>query len=243
MTLSGSGDPADAGGNAIMATDARAVRFSTARGFGRGYDPVEVDQFVVHCAAALDSLTAQLTAARAEIGQLHDRLGRDGPDGAVGQAVSVLSTAQQTADGILARARQQRDRVDSEAADVMQRARMTAADVQREAERRARQVTQDATRRAAALEQQAPARAARLTATADAAQHEIDRETTHLQTVRDAGRAQLEEFVDGILDRVADQFGRANPLAAQAAIAARHRVANGARSRQAPAGRGRRGPA
>src|SRR5664279_4165741 len=240
MTLSGSGDPTDAAGNAVTATDVRAVRFAAARGFGRGYDPAEVDQFVVHCAAALGSLTAQLTAARAKIGQLHDRLG---PDGAVGQAVSVLSTAQQTADGILARARQQRDRVDSEAADVMQRARMTAADVQREAERRARQVTQDATRRAAALEQQATARAARLTATADTAQHEIDRETTHLQAVRDAGRAQLEEFVDGILDRVADQFGRANPLAAQAAIAARHRVANGARSRQAPAGRGRRGPA
>ena len=67
------------------------------------------------------------------------------------------------------------------------------------------------------------ARLHRLTVATELAEQEIDREARQLQAFRDSAKTQIDEFVEGMLDRVADQYGRAHPLAAQAAATAARR--------------------
>ncbi|HEY5116968.1 MAG TPA: hypothetical protein VIJ00_15710, partial [Nakamurella sp.] len=46
-----------------------------------------------------------------------------------------------------------------------------------------------------------------------------DAQTAYLRTLRDATRTQMEAFLEGLLDHVAEEYGRAHPIAAQAANA------------------------
>lgn len=198
-------------GTVLTATDIRATQFSGSKGFGHGYDSGEVDQLVARAAAALDSLTVELTNARAEIAGLQARLAQQESGSAIEQAVGVLTKAQETADAILARAQAER-----EAAESAHAAALEAAD--------------ETARRATEVEQQVLARVQRLTAVADQSQHEIDREAAYLQTFREASRSQIEDFIEGVLDHVAEQYGRAHPLAAQTAAALRRPTVGGAPS-------------
>ena len=218
----------------------RAVRFAPAKGFGRGYDLHEVDQVMAGCAAAIEQLTAELAAARAEIATLRAQVDQESSTAAVDHAVNVLTTAQQTAEAILSQANQELERARDEANDRVDRARAEATALQRDAERKAKQHTEEADRRAATQEQNATARLTRLTLSADLAQQEIDRESAALQNFRSVTHARVEEFLDGVLDQVAEQYGKAHPLAAKAAASARHRTAGTAQQRSTLA-RGRRG--
>jgi DivIVA domain-containing protein len=218
----------------------RAVHFAPAKGFGRGYDQHEVDEVMAGCAAAMEQLTAELAAARTEIATLRARVDQESSAASVDHAVNVLTTAQQTAEAILAQANQELERARDEATDRVDRARAQAATLQRDAERKVKQHTEEADRRAATQEQNANARLTRLTLSADLAQQEIDRESAALQNFRSATHARVEEFLDGVLDQVAEQYGKAHPLAAKAAATARHRTAGTAQQRSTLA-RGRRG--
>ena len=224
----------------LTTEELRAVRFAQAKGFGRGYDQHEVDEVVARCAVGIEQLTAELAAARAEIATLRARVDKESSKAAVDHAVNVLTTAQQTAEAILTQANQELEQARDEANDRVDQARALAATLQRDAERKAKLHTDEADRRVAAQEQNATARLTRLTLSADLAQQEIDRESAALQNFRSATHARVEEFLDGVLDQVAEQYGKAHPLAAKAAASARHRTAGTAQQRSTLA-RGRRG--
>ena len=76
---------------------------------------------------------------------------------------------------------------------------------------------QDAVARSEALERETEQRLAELTMSAVTAQQELDAQTAYLRTLRDATRTQMEAFLEGLLDRVAEEYGKAHPLAVEAA--------------------------
>jgi len=92
-----------------------------------------------------------------------------------------------------------------------------AAAVERESERTAKAVVDAARRRAEKLEQESQARVKELSAQAAAEQEELDAQTAYLSTLRDSTRIQMQKFLEGMLDHVLDEYGRAHPLAAEAA--------------------------
>jgi hypothetical protein len=110
-------------------------------------------------------------------------------------------------------------RVMSEARDLYENARRNAATLEQETEDKAKGVYDDALARAATLEREAQDHVAQLTLTAATAQTELDSQTAYLRTLRDATRTQLEVFLEGLLDHVAGEYGRAHPMAAEAANA------------------------
>ena len=205
---------ADDDADRMTAAAIRASQFTAAKGFGRGYDSAEVDRTIARCADAVEWLSTALIATQDTVAELQARLERESSDAVIEHAVNVLTTAQETADKILAHADEQRDRADGERRVVLAEAQDAAEKLQRASEYRAKQVTDAAARRVAALEQDL----VRMTGAADIAQHEINREADRLQAALQASRTQLEDAIDGILHRVAEQYGRADPVAAQAAI-------------------------
>lgn len=209
----------------MSASDLRAIRFTLSKGFGRGYDPREVDNILKKCASTLeaagvdlDAVRTELAAARLEIAALRVQVEKNG-SAAADRAVSLLTTAQQTADAILHQANDELERVRDAADSHLEDARHVAAAVRLDSERKARLLIDEAAKRTATLEQQAITRLARLTDKADEMQHDIDRETFDLQSVKNAGRTQLIELIDEVLDQVAERYGRAHPLAARNAAA------------------------
>jgi len=227
---------ADHEADRMTAAAIRALQFPTGKGFGRGYDSADVDRAIARCADTVESLSKALVTAQDTVAELQARLERESSDAVIEHAVNVLTTAQETADKILAQADHQRERADSERQAVLAQAHEAAGLLQRNSHRRAKQMTDSATRRAAALEQEI----ARLTLAADTAQQELDREAVRLEAALEASRTQFDDAIDDILAHVAEQYGRAHPLAAQAAIA-RRRAAGTAATRQPGSTRSRRG--
>ncbi len=196
---------------------APGIAFSTVKGFGRGYDQHEVDEFVHRQANAVGELTARLEAAERELAALRARLSAQPADSTVAHAVSVLTTAQETAEKILEDARDRQHQMLSAAAAQLEQSERAAAERESLAERSAQHTLDEAQRVAAATRRAAEARAERLTVSSDEAQRTIDRQAAALRTFHDATIAQVHEFVDDALDNIAEQYGRAHPLAAQAA--------------------------
>jgi DivIVA domain-containing protein len=209
--------------NAVTGADLQTVTFTTSKGFGRGYDQHEVDSFVVRCAGAVDQLRAQLRDQdayyRSEIARLQERIDRDSRSNEVAHAISVLTTAQQTADKTVAQADDYSARVMTEARDMYEDARRNAATLEQETEQKAKHVYDDALRRAETLQRETDEKVTTLTLSAVTAQQELDAQTAYLRTLRDATRTQMEAFLEGLLDHVADEYGKAHPMAAEAAQA------------------------
>ncbi len=200
-----------------QSTASPAASFGTVKGFGRGYDQHEVDEYVHRQAVLLHDLGARLQTAERELAALRARLSAQPADSTVAHAVSVLTTAQETAEQILNDARDRQHQMLSAAAAQLEQSQRAAAERETLAERRAQHTMDEAHRRASAAVRAAEARAERLTASSDEAQHTIDRQAAALRTFRDATRIQVHEFLDDALDNIAEQYGRAQPLAAQAA--------------------------
>jgi hypothetical protein len=120
-------------------------------------------------------------------------------DGARGeeviQAVNIITAAQQTADSTVAQADSYSRRVMAEA----------------------RAAYEDARRRGEQLELEAQQRVDDLALSATMHQEELDRQTAYLRTLRDATRTTMQKYLEGLLDHVAEEYGRAHPLAAGAA--------------------------
>jgi len=209
----------------ITGAELATATFATSKGFGKGgYDPAEVDSFLSQSGAAVDRLNARLgeveqslADAQAEIAQLRDRIDRDSRSSEVEQAISVLTTAQITADTTIAHADEYSAKVMAEAQELYETARRNASVLEQETESKSRAVYEDALRRAEAVERENTERVAELTLTAEVAQEELDSQTAYLRTLRDATRTQMEKFLEGMLDHLSDQYGRAHPIAAQAA--------------------------
>lgn len=207
----------EARSNDTTGADLRATNFALSHAFGRGYDPRDVDAFVARCAAVVDDLRGQFLALQAHAADLQDRVDRDSRSQEVVRAVSVLTSAQKTADRTVAEADAYSTRVMSEARDLYEDARRNAATLEQETEAKARHVYDEALVRAASLERETEQKVADLTMSAVTAQAELDQQTAYLRTLRDATRTQMEVFLEGMLDRVAEEYGRAHPLAVEAA--------------------------
>jgi len=209
----------------ITGAELTTAAFATSKGFGKsGYEPAEVDAFLSRAATAVDRLNArlgqterELAEARTEIAQLRDRIDRDSRSNEVEQAVSVLTTAQITADNTIAHADEYSAKVMAEAQELYETTRRNAAVLEQETESKSRAVYEDALRRAEAVERENEERVAELTLTAEIAQEELDGQTAYLRTLRDATRTQMEKFLEGMLDHLSEQYGKAHPIAAQAA--------------------------
>jgi hypothetical protein len=193
------------------------VPFAAAKAFGRGYEAHAVDEYVARCASTVDELQRRLQAAHTEIADLRARVERDSRSREVQQAISVLTTAQTTADNTIAEADAFSARVMAEAKKVYEDARHDAAVLEQETEKKARAVYEDALRRTSALESEAERRIDELTVDANTARERLSGQTAYLRTLRDATRTQMEAFLEGMLNHLAEEYGRAHPAAAKAA--------------------------
>ena len=105
----------------------------------------------------------------------------------------------------------------SKAQAVWESARTRAAALVRDSEQKAMALNDAAQQRAANLDHETQTRLEQFTAQAAAEQKELDTQTAYLRTLRDTSQIQMQKFLEGMLDHVLDQYGRANPLAAEAA--------------------------
>lgn len=206
-------------GASITGHDIQTVTFAGAKGRSNGYDTGEVDSFLEWCAHGVDRLHAELVMARAEIDQLRARIERDSRTSEVEQAIGVLTTAQQTADQTVADADEYSRRVMAEAQSVYEDARRNAAVLEQEAETKAQAVYQDALQRAAAIDRENSDLVTLLEQNAASTRQELEQQTMYLKTLRDSTRTQIESFLEGLLDHLAVEYGKADPAAAQAAQA------------------------
>ena len=228
----------------MSAAEIRRVHLPQAKGFGRGYDPHGVDEVIARCASTVELLASRLAATRSELAAARAEVDHLRAESQSERAMQLLKSAQAKADEIVTKAMAEQERAAEEARAWMEQARTDAATVRRENERMAQQIADEAAERTAALQQLAGERLDRLTIAAELAQQEIDGEARQLQNLRDTTRAQIEDFIDGVLDHLTDQYGQAHPLAAQAAAAAARRAAIAGHGPAKPpaGGRGRRAP-
>lgn len=208
----------------VTGADLQTVTFATSKGFGRGYDQHEVDSFVVRCAQLVDRLRARMDEVVAgyqtQVTELQERIDRDSRSNEVAQAMSVLITAQQTADKTVAQADGYSAKVMAEARELYEDTRKNAATLEQETEDKARHVYEEALSRAEAIEREAAERVERMNLNSESVQAELDQQTAYLRTLRDTSRIQIQTFLEGLLDHVAEEYGRAHPIAAEAATAA-----------------------
>src|SRR5690349_9209455 len=97
--------------DAVTGADLQKVTFASSKAFGHGYEQHGVDSFVSRCAAVVDHLRNQLRQQEQELADLRARVERDSRSNEVQHAISVLSTAQQTADRTVAQADEYSTRV------------------------------------------------------------------------------------------------------------------------------------
>ena len=179
----------------LTAEDLRRTTFPETRGRSLGYDHQAVEAFVERCAASVEQLSTRVREREQEIERLQRRVMEPDNQDRVLQSLSILTKAQQTADTTVANANAYSGRVMAEARSLYDDARRQAAELADEAHRQA----EDA-------------------ADAVAAEHgEVERQTVYLRTLRDVTRTQMEKFLIGLLDHVAEEYGRAHPEAAEAA--------------------------
>ncbi len=175
------------------AADVQAVTFKETKAFGRGYDENEVDAFIDRCAEQVQTLHDRIKELEARHTEVVASRAAD--DEVVLQSVSILTTAQQTADTTVKNADDYSTRVMTEARSMYEDARQKAKSLVDEAHRLA---TEAADR-------------------VDRHQGDLERQTVYLRVLRDATQLQVESFLRGLLDHVAAEYGRADPAAAQAA--------------------------
>lgn len=172
------------------AAAAGRISFAETRGFSRGYDEAEVDAYVSRAAQDLADRDAELDAVRQEVEHLRGRL-MSGDNERVMQSLNILTRAQKTADETVGRADEHSARVMTEARTLHDEARRQAARIIDESHRQAQEVAEQAV-----------------------ADHgELARQTAYLQTMREVARTQMEAFLMGLYDRVAQEYGRADPRA------------------------------
>lgn len=174
----------------LTGADLKRTKFTLARKYERGYDEAEVDTFVSRCADELEVLRGRIRALEEENKRLRERGGGADQDDVL-RSVKVLIQAQRTADTTVAQADEYSARVMTEARALYENARHKAAEMVDEAHDKAKK--------------------------AAAEKGEVEREATYLRTLRDVTRTQIETFLEGILNHVAAEYGRATTEASQAA--------------------------
>lgn len=133
------------------------------------------------------------------------------------RARSLDETADQRVAELEEQTRMTRAKADALYQEVAER----AAELDRETDARARSLAEFADQQVAEMQEQTRIQMEKLGETATLKQKELDNQTAYLRTLRDSSRVQMQKFLEGLLDHLADEYGRANPVAAEAA--AEHR--------------------
>lgn len=137
------------------------------------------------------------------------------------RTASLEQEAEVTAKGLTEDASMRAERLQrdsTEQADVLLRTTQQRAEaLERDARARAEQLLAEATEQAAAVNAQSQDRLKELGEVTAARQAELDKQTVYLRTLRDSSRIQMQKFLEGMLDHLSDEYGRADPAAAHAA--------------------------
>jgi DivIVA domain-containing protein len=177
----------------LTLSDLQTVRFPESKGFGRGYDEAEVDAFVARCGSEIQRLTKRVEELEAQASAMT----KAPPDEYIAmQSATILSAAQQTAEATVKNADEYSTRVTAEARTMYDDARRKSAAMLDDAHRLATEAIDQATER----------------------HEEIERQTVYLRALRDSTQVQVQTFLSGLLDHVTNEYGRAIPAAAEAAL-------------------------
>ena len=217
----------------LSPSDVHHVLFARAKLGRRGYDELEVDGFLERVQQELTRLISEKADLRDEVARLKSQLTQaqataaaqaqagtgaqvapSAPtaDGALSseeanlQAVRLLAAAQQTADVYVADAEKYAQRLTVDAREhseqMLEEARRGAKKVLAEAERAAR----DAASRT--IEGEVVSETA-------LSKEELDQQVAYLKTFGDVVRVQLRAYLEALLRDVEEEWGRADPNAAQ----------------------------
>lgn len=177
--------------------------------FARGYDRAGTDELVADLTARLQERTARLYTVERENRRLRAERTAEAHAARVSEvedSISILTAAQENADQTMAEADAYRERVIEEVERLRADARRDAEAILTDARARSREVVGRIDAEAADRERQAQHQ-----------QEVLRRQTEYLRTVRDAAGTQMLSFLNGLVDRVADEFGAADPAAVPSA--------------------------
>jgi DivIVA domain-containing protein len=187
----------------LTPADVHTARFPRAGVLHPGYNDGEVDRFVAKVADELARLTEENTELRATVHDLHDKVDRAESRPSAGeQAVTILATAQKTADAYVAEAEEFSRQLTSDA-------RAQYHEQLREAREKAGaiiQAAQETAARIAADGGNAPAAAAPGT-------QELEEQVAYLTAFGRACRTQLRAYLEALLADVETEWGKAHPQA------------------------------
>jgi DivIVA domain-containing protein len=201
----------ESAGPRLTPAEVHTGRFRRAGVLHPGYDDGEVDRFVAIVADELSRLTEENASLRHEVDELHEQVDRvvavPAPSD---QAVSILATAQRTADEYVAEAEEFSRQMTSDA-------RAQYEETLREARERAGAIIEAAQETAARITAGRPAEegllpAASLSAAGPTPQ-ELQEQVAYLQAFGRACRTQLRAYLEALLQDVETEWGRAHPNA------------------------------
>jgi DivIVA domain-containing protein len=208
------------------------ARFPRAGVLHPGYDDGEVDRFVNLVAEELSRLTDENASLRHEVDDLHEQVDRVAstppPPSPSDQAVSILATAQRTADEYVAEAEDFSRQMTSDA-------RAQYEETLREARERAGAIIEAAQETAARIAGGAPVSGADASLTPAAlgavasapGTQELQEQVAYLQAFGQACRTQLRAYLEALLQDVESEWGRAHPQALPPRSAVHGRVIAG----------------
>ena len=94
-------------------------------------------------------------------------------------------------------------------------AQQQAAATLRDAQSKAEQLMTSARRQSAELDEENGIRLELISQAATVRQAELEEQTAYLQSLRDTSRAQMQTFLERLLNQLSDEYGRLDPVAAQ----------------------------
>lgn len=202
----------------VTAADVHGVMF-TRSGLGRrGYDEVEVDEFLDRVQVEIQRLTSEKSDLRDEAARLKRQVERAASaepntpnrEEAAVQAVSILSAAQQTADQYVADAENYSRRLSSDA-------REQSESVVAEARARAAQIIADAEQAAHDAAQEVMHAHASGEGVTARTKDELEEQVAYLRTFSQVCRTQLRSYLEALLEDIELEWGKADPAALMSA--------------------------
>lgn len=181
----------------------------------RGDEAIQAVSILTNAKRAADSTLAEANAysssVMTEARELHDETQR--------RAAALEQEAAEKARALLDQAVEQASALERDASakatalydDTMQR--MTAMTLEAETATRAAQ--EETARKTADLEKDYTEKVRRLTREAAFVQQELDAQTAQLRTLRDATRAEMQKFHEGLLEYLGEHYGPADPRPAE----------------------------
>jgi len=192
-------------GRRLTPGDVRNVQFARATMLRPGYNDVEVDRFLDRMAEELAQLHAEKAELRDEVHVLRDQVaGAAAVEPPSDQAVRILATAQQTADGYVAEAEDFSRQMTADA-------RAQYEEQLRRAKESAGEIIHAAQEAAARMVGGAPAVPAEGGSGGERTTQELEDQVAYLKAFAQACRVQLRAYLEALLTDVESEWGRADP--------------------------------